>query len=202
VFAIAGVPGRSLTFKQVAQAAHAGQGLSPGQEPGLWARHNYRAAGQAFPFRTHVAVVEVDLETGQVSIIRYLAVDDAGTVINPLLVEGQVHGGFAQGIGAALLEEIGYDEDGQLLSGSLLDYAMPRAADLPACKLAHTVTPSPNNPLGAKGVGEAGTVAAPAAIANAVLDALAPFGLTHLDIPLTAPKIWTAIRSAHSEGRG
>jgi len=129
---------------------------------------------------------------------RYVAVDDCGTILNPLLVAGQVHGGIAQGLAQALFEEAVYDESGQLLTAGLADYAVPKAAQLPPFELGHTVTPSPHNPLGAKGVGEAGTIGATPAVVNAVLDALAPFGVSHLDMPLTSRKIWAAIHNAKS----
>jgi carbon-monoxide dehydrogenase large subunit len=139
-------------------------------------------------------VVEVDPETGQVEVKRYLAVDDVGNVINPLIVEGQVHGGIAQGIAQALYEEAVYDDNGQLLSATLLDYAVPNAGKLPSFETERTVTPCPHNPLGVKGVGEAGTIASPATIVNAVMDALKPYGVKHLDMPLRAEKIWKAIQ--------
>ena len=152
-----------------------------------------------FPFGTHIAIVEVDQETGVVDLVRYVAVDDVGKKINPLIVDGQLHGGIAQGIGQALWEEAVYADDGQLLSGSLMDYALPRASWLPAFELDETVTPSPVNPLGVKGVGEAGCIASTAAVANAVIDALSPLGIRHLDMPYTAQKVWGAIQSR--EGR-
>ena len=144
-----------------------------------------------------MAYVEVDPETGVVEIIDYVAVDDAGIIINPLLAEGQIHGGVVQGIGQALYEDVHYDrETGQLLTGSLLDYAVPRADTMPAIRSCFQETPSPTNPLGVKGIGESGTIGAPPTIVHAVLDALAPFGITHLDMPLTPPKIWAAIQQA------
>ena len=145
------------------------------------------------PFGTHICVVEIDSETGAVEIQRYIAVDDVGNVINPMIVEGQVHGGLAQGIGQALWENAVYDDDGQLLSGTLLDYAVPRAHNLPFFETDRTVTPCPHNPLGVKGVGEAGSIASPAAVTNAVVDALSPYGVDHLDMPLLPEKIWRAI---------
>jgi carbon-monoxide dehydrogenase large subunit len=135
----------------------------------------------------------VDADTGRTSLRRYVAVDDCGPQINPLIVEGQLHGGIAHGVGQALLEEGSYDDQGQFTAGSFLEYAMPRADDLPAIELDHTVTPSPHNPLGVKGIGEAGTIASTAAVANAVIDALKPFGVTHIDIPLTPEKVWRAM---------
>jgi carbon-monoxide dehydrogenase large subunit len=149
-----------------------------------------------FPFGTHVAVVEVDEETGEVDLVRYVAVDDVGNKINPMIVDGQLHGGIAQGVGQALWEEAIYGEDGQLLSGSMLDYAVPRASWFPAFELDQTVTPSPVNPLGVKGVGEAGTIASTAAVANAVIDALSPLGIRHLDMPHTPQNVWRAIQAA------
>jgi carbon-monoxide dehydrogenase large subunit len=159
-------------------------------------------ANFVFPFGAHVAVVEVTAETGAVRIERYLAVDDFGNVINPMIVDGQLHGGIAQGIAQALWEEARYDASGQLLTGSLMDYAMPKADMLPMFETDRTVTPSPVNPLGVKGVGEAGAIASPAAIANAVMDALQPFGIAHIDMPLTPARVWEAIQSAPSrQGR-
>ncbi len=141
-------------------------------------------------------MVEVDVETGEITIERFVAVDDCGNVINPLLATGQVHGGIAQGIGHALFEGTEYDERGQLLTGSLMDYAIPRAGDLPTFETEHTVTPTPVNALGVKGIGKAGAIGAPPAIVNAVVDALAPFGIRHLDMPLKPEKVWQAIQRA------
>jgi carbon-monoxide dehydrogenase large subunit len=152
-----------------------------------------------WPFGTHVAIVEIDEETGQVDLKRYVAVDDVGKKINPLIVDGQLHGGIVQGIGQALWEGAVYGEDGQLLTGTMLDYALPRASWLPPLELDETVTPSPVNPLGVKGVGEAGTIASTAAVANAVIDALSPLGIRHLDMPLTAPKIWHAMHGKEAQ---
>lgn len=196
-FTVVGVPGPGLTFAEVAAAAVRGSGgRQAGKETWTGARETFESPGLTFPFGTHVAVVEVDSESGGVEILDYVAVDDCGNMINPLLVDGQVVGGIVQGLGQALMEEVIYDDSVQLLTGSLMDYAIPRAAHVPRLKLAHTVTPSPLNPLGAKGVGEAGATASPAAIFNAVLDAVAPLGVTELDMPLTAPKIWMAIQQA------
>ncbi len=136
----------------------------------------------------------MDPDTGRTTLQRYVAVDDCGPQINPMIVEGQLHGGIVHGMGQALLEEGRYDDQGQLTAGSFLEYAMPRADDVPAIELDHTVTPSPHNPLGVKGIGEAGTIASTAAVANAVIDALKPFGITHLDMPLTPEKVWRAIK--------
>jgi carbon-monoxide dehydrogenase large subunit len=150
---------------------------------------------ESFPSGCHICEVEVDPETGAVTIDRYAAVDDVGTVINPLLVMGQIHGGIAQGAGQALMEEVGYDADsGQLLTGSLMDYALPRADTLPTISIDFSPVPSPTNPLGAKGGGEGGTVAAIPAIMNAILNALAPLGVTDLPMPATPERVWRAIR--------
>jgi carbon-monoxide dehydrogenase large subunit len=138
--------------------------------------------------------VEIDGETGETKIVKYVAVDDCGNVINPMLVEGQVHGGIVQGVAQALYEEVVYDENGQLLTGTLMDYAVPRAHDFPEFELDRTVTPSPVNPLGVKGVGEAGTIGSAPAVVNAVVDALAPFGVTHVDMPLRPEKIWKILK--------
>lgn len=168
-----------------------------GLEPGLDATSRYEPPAFSFPFGAHLAVVEVDPETGVIRVLDYVAVDDCGTVVNPLLAEGQVLGGIAQGLGQVLTESIVYDETGQLLSATLMDYALPRADDMPArIRVEHTVTPGPGNPLGAKGVGEAGTIGAIAAIMNASLDALAPFGVTALDTPFAPHRVWQAIQDA------
>jgi carbon-monoxide dehydrogenase large subunit len=149
-----------------------------------------------------VAVVEIDTETGAVEIVRYLTVDDCGVVINSLLVEGQLHGGIAQGIGQALYEASRYDESGNLISGSLLDYALPRAVNLPTFEINRTETPSPLNPMGVKGIGEAGTIGATPAVANAVIDALSHLGVRHVDMPLTAEKLWRVLQVADTHDRG
>ena len=149
----------------------------------------------------HAAIVEVDADTGSVRLHRYVAVDDCGTVINPIVVEGQIHGGVAHGIGNALLEEVVYDAAGQLLTGTLMDYALPRAGDVPPLESHHVVTPSPLNALGVKGAGEGGTLPAPAAIANAVADALAPFGVEITEIPLTRERLWRSLRARTTAGR-
>ncbi len=194
-YRVKGAPDRSLTLAQIAQAAY-GPGLPPDIEPGLVVTDYYAPPGTLFPFGTHVAVVEVMPDTGEVKILQYVSVDDCGPRINPLLVEGQVHGGLAQGIAQALYEEVRYDENGQILSGTFMDYAVPKASMLPNYITDETVTPSPLNPLGAKGIGEAATIGSTPTIANAVMDALAPFGIEHLDIPLAPEKIWRAIQAA------
>jgi carbon-monoxide dehydrogenase large subunit len=186
---------RSLTIQEVALAAHTAASLPEDFEPGLIATHFFEPKNFTFPSGTHICVVEVDKDTGELEIKRYIAVDDCGNQINPLLVAGQVHGGIAQGMAQALYEEVVYDESGQLLTGELMDYAVPKAHQLPRYELDHTVTPSPVNPLGAKGVGEAGTIGSTPAVANAVIDALAPFGVKHLDLPLRPEKIWRAMQN-------
>jgi len=201
-FVVQGEPGRAKTLQEVAGAAHLATPLPPEIEPGLEATTVFDPSNFTWPFGTHVAVVEVDPETGKVQFERYVAVDDCGNVINPLLVDGQVHGGIAQGIGQALYEAAVYDEHGQLLTGSLMDYTVPKADDLPSFETDRTVTPSPVNPLGVKGVGEAGTIAATPAVVNAVLDALSPLGIRELDMPLTTEKIWRAIQAAKAGGKG
>jgi carbon-monoxide dehydrogenase large subunit len=174
-----------------------GLGLPDG-ERGLKADGKFDPGKDTIPFGTTVAVVRVDLDSGHVRLERLITVDDCGTVINPLIVDGQIAGGLAQGIGQALYERIVFDEDGQLLTASLLDYAVPNADMLPDFELDLTVTPSPNNPLGVKGVGESGAVSAPPAIVNAVLDALAPLGIRQLDMPLTPERVWQAIQAART----
>ena len=188
---VRGVPKNGLTIPQIAQQAHKAKNLPKGMEPGLAADATFEPANFTFPFGTHICVVEVEPQTGSVEIKKYVAVDDCGRVINPLLVDGQVQGGIAQGLGQALYEGVVYDENGQLLTGSLMDYALPRAANMPRLQLARTETPSPVNPLGLKGIGEAGTIGSTPAVVSAVLDALAPFGVIHIDMPLTPQKIWS-----------
>jgi carbon-monoxide dehydrogenase large subunit len=195
-FQVRGTPDKSMTFKQIARAAYGMGGLPGGLEPGLEATSYFSPSGRTIPFGAHLALVEVERSNGQVKVLRYLAVDDCGPIINPQLVEGQVVGGLAQGFGQALQEGVVYDDNGQLLTGSFMDYALPKADLMPMIETGHTVTPSPVNPLGVKGVGEAGTTGAPPAIVNGVLDALAPLGVTHIDMPLTPQRIWQAIHNA------
>jgi carbon-monoxide dehydrogenase large subunit len=195
-FGVAGAPDRQVTWADLGTAAYGSLDLPPGDEAGLEATAFFTPEGEVWGFGAHVALLEIDRDTGVLSIQKLVCVDDCGTVLNPLLVEGQVLGGLGQGLGQALMEQVVYTPDGQLQTGSLGDYAVPRAADLPTLDqliLGHTVTPSPFNPLGVKGVGEAGTVGAPAAIANAVVDALASFGVRHVDMPFTAEKLWKLI---------
>jgi carbon-monoxide dehydrogenase large subunit len=192
---VASAPDRKVTFGQVAFAAAdfswQGPGSAPAHiEPGLEATSRFEPSNATFPFGTHVCVVEVDGQTGEVELKRYVAVDDCGNVINPLIVDGQVHGGIAQGLAQTLYEEVVYDENGQLITGTLMDYAMPKAHMLPTLETERTITPTPANPLGAKGCGEAGTIGSTPAVANAIIDALAPFGVTHLEMPFKPEKLW------------
>jgi len=187
---------RSVGFDEVVRAAHHLHAYPPGLEPGLEETSFYDPPGRNVPAALHLCVVLVDPETGTVRIRDYHAIDDVGRVINPMIVEGQIHGGLGQGIGQAMLEQVVYDRSGQLLTGSFMDYAMPRATDLPSFKTARQETLSPDNPLGVKGAGESGTIGAPAAVVNAVLDALSPLGVRSLDMPLTPVRVWTAIQTA------
>jgi carbon-monoxide dehydrogenase large subunit len=189
---VRGAPGRSVTVADVAREAYRGQNLPPGMDPGLEARFTYQPENWTFPYGVHVAAVEVSRETGTVALLGYWLAHDCGTVLNPLLVDGQLDGGVAQGVGGALLEQLVYNGDGQLLSGNFLDYALPIATTVPRLVIEHLHTPSPHTPGGMKGMAEAGTIGAPAAIANAVADALAGAGVkTPVDTyPLTAPRVF------------
>ncbi|HYY93069.1 MAG TPA: xanthine dehydrogenase family protein molybdopterin-binding subunit [Pyrinomonadaceae bacterium] len=187
--------GKKVTIQDVALAAHIAKDLPPDTEPGLSATYFFEPKNFTFPFGAHICVVEIDRETGEVEFQRYVAVDDCGRVINPLLVDGQVQGGIVQSIGQALYEEVVYDEQGQLVTGTLMDYAVPRAKMLPWFELDRTETPTDVNPLGVKGVGEAGTIGATPAIVNAVVDALSPFGVRHIDMPVRPEAVWRIINS-------
>jgi len=195
-WSVKGSPDKKKAWGEVALMAYLAHNIPQGMEPGLEATSFYDPVNFTFPFGAHVAVVEVDAETGAVTILKYVAVDDVGRVINPMIVDGMVHGGIAQGVGQALWEHGIYTDDGQLLSGTMMDYAMPKADSLPSYVTDRTVTPSPINPLGFKGAGETGTIASTPTIANAVMDALEPFGVRHLDMPLTPGKIWKAVAAA------
>jgi carbon-monoxide dehydrogenase large subunit len=192
-FFVKGSPDRHKTIQDIALMANVAWNLPQGMEAGLEASSFYDPPNFTYPFGAHVAVVEVDPETGHVRLRRYVAVDDCGPQINPVIVEGQVHGGIVQGIGQALWEEAVYDPNGQLLTGSLTDYAIPRADVLPELEVLSTVTPSPHHPLGVKGIGEAGTIASTCAVYNAVIDALQPFGVENIRMPLTPERVWRAI---------
>ncbi|HET9718806.1 MAG TPA: xanthine dehydrogenase family protein molybdopterin-binding subunit [Solirubrobacteraceae bacterium] len=194
-FSVKGSPDKGMTLAEVAGAAYLNL-IPDGMEPGLEETTFYDPENFVFPFGAHACIVDVDNETGKVDVVRYVAIDDCGKPINPLLIEGQVHGGIACAIGQALYEHIEYDDDGQLVTGTFVDYALPTAAELPSFETDRTVTPSPVNSLGAKGVGEAGTIAASAAVTNAVIDALRPLGVDYINMPLTPMRVWEAIEQA------
>jgi aerobic carbon-monoxide dehydrogenase large subunit len=194
VFTAPGVSSREIAWPEITGLAYVAKSLPLNVEPGLEASSFFEPSNFTFPFGTHICAVDIDRETGHVSITKYVAVDDCGPQINPLLVEGQVQGGIAHSLGQVLFEQTVYDENGQLLTGEFMDYPIARATDIPEYVLGSTVTPSPINPLGVKGVGEAGTIGATPAIANAVLDALEPLGIGHLDLPMTPERIWQAIK--------
>src|SRR5436305_3830848 len=184
-----------MTLAEIAGVVYINE-VPEGMEPGLEMTSFYDPENFVFPFGAHACIVDVDAETGKVNVTRYVAVDDCGNAINPLLIEGQVHGGIVHAIGQALYERVAYDEDGQLVTGTFVDYALPTAAELPSFETDRTVTPSPVNSLGAKGVGEAGTIAASAAVTNAVIDALRPLGVNYINMPRTPMRVWEEIQSA------
>ena len=192
--------GKSVSFTQMAVAAYHAKKLPPNTEPGLVSTRFWEPPNFTFPFGAHIVVTDVDSETGEIHIRRYVAVDDCGKIINPLLVDGQVHGGVAQGLGQALWEHAVYDPAGQLVTGELMDYALPRAHLMPLIESSHTETPSPVNPLGVKGVGEAGTIGCSPAVVNSVVDALSPLGVRHIDMPLTPEKIWKLVAPKTGQG--
>jgi carbon-monoxide dehydrogenase large subunit len=195
---VRGVPDKALSLAEIALQAYLAHNYPADLEPGLAERTFFDPSNFTWPFGTHICIVEVDAETGQTRILRYIAVDDCGEVINPMLRDGQVHGGIAQGAAQALFEGAVYNEDGALVTGSMVDYNIPGASELPMYELDGTVTPSPVNPMGIKGIGEAGTIASTPAVVNAVIDALEPFGVRHIDMPLTPDRVWRAI---HEGGR-
>jgi aerobic carbon-monoxide dehydrogenase large subunit len=195
-FRVKDVPDRGKSIAEIAFSAWTAHNLPEGVEPGLEETAVYDPPNFTFPSGAHVCALEVDTETGEVEILRYVAVDDCGNVINPMIVDGQVHGGIAQGLAEAFYEEAIYDEDGNLLTTSMHSYRVPSAAELPSFETDRTVTPSTTNPMGVKGIGEAGTIASPAAAINAVIDALQPLGVTHIDLPATPERVWRAIQDA------
>ncbi len=197
-FMVRGSPDQAKTFGEVALMAYLAHEYPGDLEPGLEAQTFYDPPNFTYPSGTYMAIVEVDVETGIVKPLQFYCMDDCGNVMNPLMAEGQVHGGVAQGIGQALYECAVYDENGQLLSGSMMDYAVPKITQLPSYTTDFTVTPSPTNPLGVKGIGEAGAIGATPAIVNAVIDALSPLGIRHIDLPLTPPRVWQAIQKAQN----
>jgi carbon-monoxide dehydrogenase large subunit len=196
-FSVKGSPDRGMTLAEVAGAAYIpGDGLPEDMEPGLEETTFYDPENFVFPFGAHACVVDVDAETGRVDVVRYVAVDDCGPAINPMLIDGQVHGGVVHAIGQALYERVHYDENGQLVTGTFADYALPSAADVPSIETDRTETPSPVNSLGVKGIGEAGTIAASAAVTNAVIDALRPVGVDYINMPLSPMRVWEAVEQA------
>ena len=197
-FFIKGVPDRAATIQEIAFAAYTN--YPPGLEAGLEAVHYYDPPNMTYPFGSYICVVDIDKGTGEVKIRRFVAVDDCGNIINPMIVEGQVHGGLTMGLAPAMYEEMIYDEDGNILTGSLMDYLVPTAVETPNWETDKTITPSPHHPLGAKGVGESATVGAPPAIVNAVVDALSHLGVRHIEIPITPPKVWAILKEAGVAG--
>lgn len=195
---VKGSPASAKSFAEVAGYAYVPVPLPPGLEPGLSEGAFFEPSNNTYPFGCHISMLEIDRETGEPKLLKLVAVDDAGHLINPLIVEGQIHGGLAQGIGQAMIEEAVYSDNGQLLTGSFMDYALPRATDFPRFELHATVTPTPVNPLGAKGVGEAGTLGSTPSIVNAAVDALAQFGVTHIDMMLRPEKLWRIIHGGQA----
>jgi carbon-monoxide dehydrogenase large subunit len=195
---VAGVPASAKSWAALAAAAKDRAHLGEGEQPGLDVSLDFNQGEATFPFGAHIAVVEVDTETGRVEHLRHVAVDDCGRILNPLLVRGQQHGGIAQGAAQALWEAVTYDEDGNPQTANLMDYAIPSAAELPSFETSNTETPTPLNPLGAKGIGESGTIGSTPAVHNAVVDAVSHLGIRHIDMPLTRDKVWRAIRSAEA----
>ena len=193
-FRVAGDPDKSVTIQDIAMRAHGAGDLPDGLEGGLEAQICYNPSNLTYPFGAYICVVDIDPGTAQVKVRRFIAVDDCGTQINPMIIEGQVHGGLADGVGMALMEMISFDEDGNCLAGSLMDYLIPTAMEVPDWETGHTVTPSPHHPIGAKGIGESATVGSPPAIVNAIVDALKPFGIRHADMPLTPSRVWEAMQ--------
>ncbi len=200
-FRVAGSPDKELSIQALAFQAFTAHDLPDGMEPNLNASVTWDPPNFVFPFGSHIAVVEIDTETGMVHLVDYIAVDDCGNQVNPLIVEGQVHGGIAQGVAQALFEEAVYDDDGTLKNPTFMDYLVPSAAELPSFTLDHTTTPSPTNPMGAKGIGEAGTIASTPAVMNAIADALSPFGITDIEMPATPERVWQAIQSSNGGAR-
>ncbi|MBA2280253.1 MAG: molybdopterin-dependent oxidoreductase [Actinomycetota bacterium] len=197
-FRVRGTPTKAMAIQAVAFAAFTAHDLPDGVEPNLTAQVTYDPPNFTFPFGTHISVVEVDTETGSVHLLRYIAVDDCGVQINPMIVEGQIHGGIVQGVAQALWEEASYDEDGNLRNPTMLDYIIPTAAEVPSFELGFTVTPSPTNPLGVKGIGEAGTIGSAPCVINAIVDALSPYGITDVKMPATPNRVWSLLQEARS----
>jgi carbon-monoxide dehydrogenase large subunit len=197
-FQVKGDPSKSVTIQDIAMKAHGAGDLPEGIEGGLEAQICYNPSNLTYPFGAYICVVDIDPGTAEVKVRRFVAVDDCGTQINPMIIEGQVHGGLTDGVGMALMEMISFDEDGNCLAGSLMDYLIPTAMEVPDWETGHTVTPSPHHPIGAKGIGESATVGSPPAVVNAVVDALKPFGIRHADMPLTPSRVWEAMQGNHT----
>ncbi len=197
-FSVKGDPGKSVTIQDIAMKAHGAGDLPEGIEGGLEAQICYNPENLTYPFGAYICVVDVDPGTAEVKVRRFIAVDDCGTQINPMIIEGQVHGGLADGVGMALMEMIAFDEDGNCIGASLMDYLIPTALECPDWETGHTVTPSPHHPIGAKGIGESATVGSPPAVVNAVVDALKPYGVRHADMPLTPSRVWEAMQGNHT----
>ncbi|RMG28395.1 MAG: carbon-monoxide dehydrogenase large subunit [Bacteroidetes bacterium] len=191
-FYVKGAPEKAKTIQEIVFAAYTNH--PPGMEAGFEATHYYDPPNLTFPSGAYICVVDIDRETGEIKVRRFVAIDDCGNIINPMIVQGQVHGGLTQGLAPALYEALVYDEEGNILNGTLMDYLVPTAVESPHWETGHTITPSPHHPIGAKGVGESPTVGAPPAIANAVVDALSHLGVTHIDIPITPPKVWKILK--------
>jgi carbon-monoxide dehydrogenase large subunit len=197
-FSVKGSPDKAMPLAAIAFEAFTAHNLPDGLEPNLEATTTWDPPNFTFPFGSHIAVVEVDEETGKVDLLRYMAVDDCGPRVNPMIVEGQIHGGLAQGIGQALFEEAVYDTAGNLLNATFADYLLPSAAELPSFELGNTVTASPTNPLGVKGIGEAGAIASPPAVMNAVVDALSHIGTVQIEMPASPERVWKAIQAVRA----
>jgi carbon-monoxide dehydrogenase large subunit len=200
---VAGTPDKRVEWAAIAKSAYQAHTSPDDVDSGLEAHTSFSPGNATWPFGSHIAVVEVDPDTGDVKLLRYLGVDDCGVEVNPMIVNGQIHGGLTQGIGPALFEDAVYDDSGNMLTGSLLDYPLPAATDVPSFELERTVTPTDVNPMGVKGVGEAGTIGTAHTIVNAVVDALSPLGVRHIDMPLRPKRVWAAIQeAAMQEDRG
>ncbi len=197
-FHVKGDPSKSVTIQDIAMKAHGAGDLPEGVEGGLEAQICYNPSNLTYPFGAYICVVDIDPGTAEVKVRRFVAVDDCGTQINPMIIEGQVHGGLTDGVGMALMQMISFDEDGNCLAGSLMDYLIPTAMEVPDWETGHTVTPSPHHPIGAKGIGESATVGSPPAVVNAVVDALKPFGIRHADMPLTPSRVWETMQGNHT----
>ncbi len=193
-FFVKGVPSQGRTIQDIALAIHGTMDLPEGVDGNLDGEVTYNPPNLTFPFGAYICVVDIDPGTGVVKVRRFIAIDDCGTQINPMIIEGQVHGGLTDGVGMALMEFIDYDDAGNCLGASFMDYLIPTAVEVPDWETGYTVTPSPHHPIGAKGIGESATVGSPPAIVNAVVDALAPFGVTHMDMPCTPARVWAAMQ--------